>query len=132
MEMLDASGQSNLEKLEGSHFLISNLPQSYSHEDGVAWCAGRRTDQQNEVGSPDTNPCIYNRLAFHGRASPSFPNCPGTTAGGPHAAQWSQTRPPQRVRRPPLHQSHVRSRLDRGKRTRVRIAVTLDVVMASI
>ena len=132
MEMLDASGQSNLEKLEGSHFLISNLPQSYSHEDGVAWCAGRRTDQQNEVGSPDTNPCIYHRLAFHGRASPSFPDCPGTTAGGPHAAQWSQTRPHSVCGDLHCIRATCARGWNRGKRTRVRIAVTLDVVMASI
>ena len=55
---------------------------------------GRRTDQQNEVGSADTNPSIYNQLTFHEGASPSFPNYPGTTAGGPHAKQWSQTPPP--------------------------------------
>ena len=131
MEMLDANSQSNLENWKAHTSWFQNLPQSYSQEDGVAWCAGRRTHQQNEVGSLDTNPCIYNWLAFHGRASPSFPNCPGTTAGGPHAEQWSH--PPQLVRR---HLHCIRATCawgwNRGKSTRVRISVTFDVVMASI
>ena len=94
---------------------FQNLLQSYSHEDHMARREGRRTDQQNEVGSADTNPSIYNQLTFHEGASPSFPNYPGTTAGGPHAKQWSQTHPPprQHVQRPPtVHQSHVCIRLE--------------------